>query len=209
MKENKQNDQNFLDDLLDHGLAQYAKSEPRPGLETRLLANLSTDVSRAEEIKILPVWIWPRLGWAAAVLLLVIGAAIFSMNLRNEKHGSPMAGNPKSKPADVHPTQAPTQKPNAINMNASHSTHVITATQEGVPAEKEPVRLAVFPSPSPLTEQEKYFLQFVRSSKRDDLVSMSRPDEPWTRPENKTDDDKIPNESRLKNTGTAVENVKN
>ena len=212
MNENNQHEyeDKYLNDLLDHGLTHYAKSEPHPGLETTLLANLSSGITREQKTRLSASWPWQHLGWAAAMFILVVGATFLSMNHPPDKQNPPIAVIPSPKPTVPPTIQTPSQSSNTRNMNAQQSIHVLsTATHKNTLREKEPVRLAIFPSPSPLTEQEKYFLQFVKTSKRDDLIAISHPDAQIPGTENKTDDNKAPNESRLKNTGNGIENAKN
>jgi len=40
------------------------------------------------------------------------------------------------------------------------------------------VKQEVFPSPTPLTEQEKLLLQYLRKTPREEVVAQSHPDKP-------------------------------
>jgi|GEM_PF-6260518 len=209
MNEYKQNDQKFLDDLLDQGLAQYAKSEACPGLETRILANVTAEQSHGKETFIVSDWPWTRLGWATAIFIFAVGTTFVIWNHQQDAPKAHIAGGPTQKPAGVQSVPENFFGKHKNNMNTAHTNHVIPTVvhmEEAKPV--EPARLAMFPSPSPLSEQEKYFLQFLKTSKRDDILAMSHPDIPVSTWENKSDDDRTPNESRLKNTGYGIENVK-
>ena len=60
-----------LDDLLDSLLSHYASAEPRPGLETRVLASIR-QARRAEKVR------WMGLGWwwAVGAVTVVVTAAL-------------------------------------------------------------------------------------------------------------------------------------
>src|SRR6266516_514222 len=60
-------DNDRLDQWLDSALNEYGKSEPRAGLEGRVLANLS---AQARPSRIRSPWPWALAGASAAVLLV-------------------------------------------------------------------------------------------------------------------------------------------
>lgn len=61
-------DKDRLDIWLDQALRQQGDTEPRPGLESRLLANLSARQRKRTRA----VWVWTLSGAAAAAFLLVM-----------------------------------------------------------------------------------------------------------------------------------------
>ncbi len=69
-----------IDDMLDSLLANYSSAEPRPGLETRILANLR----EAEEKKAPQGWWNFKWLWAGVVAAAIIVAAV----LINGRHRS-------------------------------------------------------------------------------------------------------------------------
>jgi hypothetical protein len=149
---------NDLDRALDSALAKYAASEPRAGLEDRVLANL-----RAERARV-PDRAWWRWSFASVAAVLVIGAVLA---WRTAKPSHPVLVN---RPAETQP--APTRAPQTAN-----------ATAEAVPARVPPMRkqsrrpisaklaanpkLDVFPSPRPLSEEELALAQYVRNFPND------------------------------------------
>jgi hypothetical protein len=153
-----------LDRALDVALAKYAAVEPRAGLEDRILANL-----RAQQTQAAPRfwWRWGLTGALAA--LLVVGATIA---WRSSRPAPPVAHRPPVEaPA---PTRRETQvttgnhgatvHPHRRNVLASRSIHATVAV---VP------KLDVFPSPQPLTEQEKLLASYVDKF-NDEAVIVAR-----------------------------------
>ena len=150
-----QNEHNrFVDDLLDAGLAQYRSVEPRPGLENRILARLRTEQKAAPW----RAWAW-RIG--AGVVAAGVILALVSQPRRQRPHTLPsVAESPKSAPAvaSLTPATAP-------------------ARQTPVPRHNEP-RRDVFPSPAPLSEEEKLLVSYVRKMPDGALGAFPEDDQP-------------------------------
>ena len=145
---------------LDSALAMYAAVEPRAGLEQRILANLRT----ARDQRAGLAW-WRRsvTGWtvvaAAAVVIFAVAVA-----LRSAKPARPDARN--------HParaTQTPHEPPRQVVTNEPEKT--IRRHSPG-PAQRSNHRsdsqlaaaapkLDQFPSPHPLSDQEKLLARYV------------------------------------------------
>jgi hypothetical protein len=145
-----------FDRELDSALASYAAIEPRAGLEQRILANLHAEQKHA---LVRPRWRWPAIG---ALSLVVVFAALLvawrftrpsqnfavhhlptttlpvpetqiASNIKAGDHGPATPAMQKKKPRTLHPE----------NENASAP------------------KLDVFPSPEPLSEQEKMLAAYV------------------------------------------------
>jgi hypothetical protein len=136
-------------DELDAALRRYAAVEPRPGFEERLLANLRTGQKRA------PVgigWRWP---WAGAVAVVVL-VLVFSLAWRTSKQHLSKATDPR-----ITPDGRDTQVAKRASRPYLPSVHP-TARQRPRPST---VRIAPhleqFPSPQPLSEQEKILAGYV------------------------------------------------
>lgn len=146
-----------LDRVLDAVLAKYAAVEPRSGLEERILANLSAERPRHLNRS---WWHWGLAGAAAA--LLVVGA---SLALRPTRPTHPVIAN--------HPSvgiQAPSQPETQIAKETGNPPHrpepvrvhtAIRHRSEPATVEAKNPRLEVFPSPQPLSEQEKILASYV------------------------------------------------
>jgi hypothetical protein len=145
-----------LDDELDRALARYAAVEPRSGLEERILANLR---AQPQQARVCVGWRWP---WAGAVAVVVLVLAL-SLSWRI---GKPHLG----KATDQRVTQngrdaqsansarqphLPARALPSVNTAAAHRSRPSTATVRSGP------QLEQFPSPQPLSEQEKILARYV------------------------------------------------
>jgi hypothetical protein len=171
-----------LDRELDAALANYAAAEPREGIEERILANLRAERNHA----FVRSWGWPAMGALAAgvvvfVLLLAVrfgkprsnvtahvGAQLFpvvtppAVAPPAESH---TAGN--KRPGGVSP--APRKKSMSVAHPRPHSRE-----DENASAPK----LDVFPSPQPLSEQEKMLAAYVAQHERQAvLIAQARMEE--------------------------------
>jgi hypothetical protein len=165
-----------LEELLDSMLAAYSSVEPRPGLETRVLANLRA--ARAEKPQ---PWWSVRWIWAGAAAIPAITLIFF---LRP-------AQRPQSPETEVvRETQRPSQE--MVNPRQVESASVWAARPRPMP--KAPMRQVadlrpdVFPTPAPLSEQERLMLRYLAGTPREEIIAQSHVDEPPqdTLPENQT-----------------------
>ena len=144
-----------LDRELDAALANYSAVEPRAGLEERVLANL-----RAERTLVThrAWWRW-GLAVAAAVALVTIALA-----WRSGRTSQPVAGHPaimRLRPTD-NMTPVASHNGNALRPR-EHPPYRGAARQRSRPAgfvAANP-KLEQFPSPRPLSEQEKILASYV------------------------------------------------
>ncbi len=151
-----------LDRTLDAALAKYATVEPRSGLEDRVLANLRANMAQAPSNAG-----WRRWQWTAAAVAAGIVVAMFAW--RSGKSYHPAIANRPSITTPAMPTAngEKTQTKMALN-DSGESTHVRghSAAAE-LPHRLTPVivaaapKLDVFPSPQPLSEQEKILANYV------------------------------------------------
>jgi len=146
-----------LDRLLDAALAKYADATPREGLEERILANLGTEHVREAANS------WWKLSLVAAVAAVAVLAIVVSLRFGKTAH--PVIANhvPVSMSASSHsPLPAETQA-------ASHETTVhLGAVRRAARHLAQPAavvadgpKLDQFPSPQPLSEEEKAALEYV------------------------------------------------
>jgi hypothetical protein len=152
-KTDMQND--ALDRELDVALAQFAAAEPRAGLEDRVLANLRLEEGRAPERSL---WRWPALSALAAVLLVTVSLMWRSAKPKPDitVQAPPKAAHFETQVAgnrgggSVPPHQAGSKK----RVKPSAVSHTVL---EIAPAAK----LDQFPSPQPLSEQEKILADYA------------------------------------------------
>jgi hypothetical protein len=150
------------DSTLDTALAKYAAIEPRRGLEERILANLQAQRDRV------PNRVWWRWSIAGALAALVVVALALAWRSRKPSHPV-MANHSSSMPhAAKHPTtpivangpenqvrgnQARPQQRVAMRRTAVHRPQSTVASANP--------KLDRFPSPQPLSEQEKILASYV------------------------------------------------
>lgn len=145
-----------LDRMLDATLAKYVAVEPRAGLEDRVLANL-----RAERAnKLHRAW-WP---WSVAAAAAMIFVVLVPLLWRADRSTPPIA-------ADRHPLHAPQGSQKSGTQLASNGRERPTGPRKLDAAPKkirrvyrlilDQPKLDQFPSPQPLSEQEKILANYV------------------------------------------------
>ena len=150
--------QDEFDRMLDAALRKYAAVEPRTGFEERVLANL-----RAEQARV-PDHAWWR--WSAIAAVAAVIVVAMALSLRSDKPSHPVVAN---HPAT--PIQAPKERGTEILSIAHRSgTRPARPTTTPKPAMRpSPPEVAMarapkleqFPSPQPLSEQEKLLQSYV------------------------------------------------
>ena len=145
-----------LDSVLDASLRKYAAVEPRVGLEERVLANL-----RAERIRNTDRGWWR---WRWAVALATIVALVVALAWKSGKQSPPIVA--KS-------TSVTMQNPVSLGTHVAsvdgdaprlHGHSVRNTPRRPLRAQSAATvipRLDVFPSPQPLSEQEKIMASYV------------------------------------------------
>jgi hypothetical protein len=160
-----------MDEMLDSMLANYSSAEPRPGLETRIMANLREAEKKAPQGSWNFKWIWA--GMVPAVI--IIAAVLISGRHRVAPptnvvvKTSPTVPQPEIQPhAPIAPKETARiywRKPRATKQQQNAT---LALSQ----------RPAVFPTPTPLSEQEKLLLSYLAGTPREELIAQSHPDEP-------------------------------
>ncbi len=161
-----------LDRELDTALAKFTAAEPCPGLEDRILANL-----RAQQAQVTKHswWRWPAL----AALTAAIVVAVF-LAWRLERPVQKIASNPSAtKQIDLH---AGTQ----TNRGTSGTTQPVTGSERRlkpravghfVRVASPAPKLDQFPSPQPLSEQERILARYIANyPEQAALVAQARAD---------------------------------
>jgi len=158
-----------LDSTLDAALARYAAVEPRPGLEERVLANLRAERAQVPDRSRWRVYCiaWSMVGALAAVVVVVVALA-----WRSGKPSHPVITDHSSAPAQV------SKEPATLTVSNGDVNQVRTdpiRPQARAETRRTPVphsqlkvvmaenpKLDQFPSPRPLTEEEKLALDYVQ-----------------------------------------------
>lgn len=153
-----------IDRVLDAALAKYAAVEPRAGLEDRVLANL-----RAERA-LTPDQAWWR--WSVAATLAAVVVVALALAWRSGRQSHPLVDN---HPAPTTPSvQTPATQLAANNGGEKQIRESRVRPHDRVAARKAAVhpvqptlvgsdnpKLDQFPSPRPLSEQEKLLQSYV------------------------------------------------
>jgi len=160
----------FATELLDAALTNYRSAEPRPGLQQRILASVRARRQRALWVG----WAW-RLGAAAAALAVAV--AVY----RIDSHHRPALTPPIAEirepaaPGVVSPpvTATPLGPSRTSRRSAPRSMRPRnpSAGREGRVARSEP-RMDVFPTPRPVTEQERLLLRFIQEAPKPVLLAV-------------------------------------
>jgi len=167
-----------MDEMLDSLLASYSSAEPRPGMEMRILANLR-DAERRKATAPFWNWKWLWAGMAAAVAIIVAVVLI-----GGQRHAiKPSTVVQTQQPA---PTQPEVQPQPEVQHGAPGTTgnaaHPRTPRVGHVRPENTTLALnqrpQIFPTPTPLSEQEQLLLRYVARTPREEVVAQSHPDEP-------------------------------
>jgi hypothetical protein len=154
-----------LDSTLDAALAKYAAVEPRAGLEGRVLANLRAGGGRAAQR-----WWWRWSVASAAVAITAVLIVATTLAWRSGKPSPPALANHSSTMphAAKHPTTpvVANGRENQVRGNRARpqqrvATRRTTAHRPQSIVASAPPKLDRFPSPQPLSEQEKILASYV------------------------------------------------
>ena len=171
-----------IDKMLDSLLAGYSSAEPRPGLETRILANLRD----AEGREASRGWWGFKWLWAAAALSAVIVAGVL---IGGKRHVAPPSHTVAQTAQPV--VQQPVFQQPSVQQPAVQSSVPAVVGQERVIRRQKTLaplpqnamlalshRPAIFPTPMPLSEQERLLLSYYSHTPREEVIAQSHPDEP-------------------------------
>ncbi|HYL93407.1 MAG TPA: hypothetical protein VEW69_09650 [Alphaproteobacteria bacterium] len=161
-----------LDPLLDSLLASYSDAEPRPGLETRIVANLRAQAAERSS----PWWHRP-LVWISAGAAAVIATAILAFMSRAALTDVGPKPDLQSKAPSVQtPAPAPVMKADVPPIPANGSQLALRHQTRKPPVIAADNRPAVFPTPAPLSEQEKLLFRYLAGTPREEIIAQSRPE---------------------------------
>jgi hypothetical protein len=161
-----------MDEMLDSLLASYSSAEPRPGLETRILANLREAEKEAAHGWWNFKWLWA--GVVAAAIIVAAGLISGRHRVEPPTHVV-VKTNPLVPQPEIQP-HAPVKHNETAGIHHRKPSTVPTRRQNATLALNE--RPAVFPTPTPLSEQEKLLLSYLAGTPREEVIAQSHPDEP-------------------------------
>ena len=163
----------FVDELLDAALTRHRSADPRPGLEGRVLAHLRAEPRPAP---------WFRWGWlpalaSVAALMLAVGAFYAARRGVPPERVSPRVARTAEQPPVAAPSapaelSVPPRQPRPAEPRLEQPQPVQVAVVAASP------RRPQFPTPAPLSEQEKLLLRYVAEAPKQALLvaqANSRP----------------------------------
>jgi hypothetical protein len=167
-----QEKERHIEEMLDSLLANYSAAEPRPGLETRILAKLQGAAGNESSAG----WWNFKWIWAGMVVAAVIVAAV----LINGRHrvAPPTHVIVKTSPAVLQPEiqpHAPAVRNETVRIRPRKSLAPTRPQNAALGLNERP---AVFPTPTPLSEQEKLLLSYLAGTPREEVIAQSHSDEP-------------------------------
>jgi len=166
-----------LDRELDAALAKYAAVEPRAFLEERVLANLRAQPRQAS------AWGWWR--WAAGGALAAVVAVVIVLALRTGKlvqqqianHPAPAVESAKQQRSASQETRTIEQSKVVVRTAERELRKTGQRVDRGMVAGGQP-KLDQFPSPEPLSEQEKMLARYVQDfPEQATLIAQARAEE--------------------------------
>ncbi len=174
----KHQNEEHLDRLLDSLLTSYSQVEPRPGLEGRVLANVR---AQAQQKGPQQRWSFASFVGKTTVSRAIFGgtlaAAIATILIMIINYARPV---PPPTPLAIHWQQPPLQqtvaqanRPQPLSAARHKLQRHITSPDTVAEAD---ARQQVFPTPVPLSEQEKLMYHYLVGTPRQELVAQARPD---------------------------------
>ncbi len=157
-----------LNQWLDQALDQYSKIEPRAGLEMRVMASVAAERERRAKQRI---WAWSfAAGSACAAIVIVLwlgGAA------KREYSQSAEQRSQSVKAVTRQPQPSTSSRARHLEAEVQSAKHGPrrTRTSRVELVSKALPKADQFPSPRPLSEQEKLLLSYVSASPRADVAN--------------------------------------
>ena len=150
----------FVDGLLEASLKQYRGEEPRPGLELRILAGIRTRERAARH---------RGLGWALAVGAGTLAAIVLMLHFVRApiRHSTPSASLPQF-------ITTPPVRMGSVAPRVWGSRLVVGPRQKPrapKPGDRATRRPEQFPTPFPITGQEKLLLAYLGKETKPELVA--------------------------------------
>lgn len=166
-----------LDRLLDSMLSQYSAAEPRPGLETRVLAQIA-ETREEKQAGSSPLrWLVVGAGIAVSAVAVVVVMLAFRAEQRHSLP-PPLADNihtqqeQKSEAVRVPPMIPATNRRVAVQHRATTRTRRNKNSNFQTLAVSQ--RPAIFPTPVPLTEQERLMFSYVEHTPQSEVIAQMK-----------------------------------
>jgi len=162
-----------FDELLNEAVSEYRDAEPLAGMEERVLTRLQASEPARKGLG----WRWVVAISCAATVVVAVWSGAARRTPQTAAPAEIASGaTVESALPSTAPMQAiaPTPKSSEIHRHATRSSPVATPTESAAKT-----KLAVFPSPTPLTPEERAFMAVLQMSP-DAMAAASPPDAPVT-----------------------------
>ena len=143
-----------LDQWVETALPQYGRAEPRVGLENRVLANLAAQRASASAVR---QWWW--IFGTAAVTAAVAIVLWFGSSTKNPRKS---AANFTTNVASTAQTKAAATAQSTVRQKHLGAPVRRTSQRTNTVEPAQSPKLSQFPSPQPLSEQERLLARYVR-----------------------------------------------
>lgn len=153
--------------MIDEGLAQYAKAEPRAGLEGRVLAQIMEARREAQERSSGRLRWWGALAFGTAAALLIALALLGRFNQRTipQTPVAKVAVPPQASKSVASAAGQGTGLPGVMSFKSGLSKLTPGKSERGkrggAAQSNATPKLEQFPSPRPLSEQEQILMSYV------------------------------------------------
>lgn len=177
----------LAEQFVNKALGRYGAAEPRTGLEGRVLARLSEahPVANTGRQGWATQWFTQWLGWrwaAAATAVIMVAVGIHWLRpttyvtAPNTSASSvfPVVKTPVPEP--TIPVASAAKKPPKALPQRTQGTRRNAATIARNATHSSP-RLAQFPAPAPLSEQERLLLSYLRQTPKEEVVAVVKQNE--------------------------------
>jgi hypothetical protein len=163
-----------LDEMLDAMLSAYSSVEPRPGLETRIVAGVKEQAAKSTAR-----WGF-RWTWAfAALATAALAVAVYVSRIQTHRAEPQLATRPQQ-PENSAPVWSirSSSPPKVTASHPSTRRHTTPTARSTRPSADQVIAIKqdVFPSPSPLSEQEKLLFRYLAHTPRAEIIAQSHPD---------------------------------
>jgi hypothetical protein len=149
-----------VEQWLDEALSQYAKVEPRPGLEARVLARLAADQQESTHN-----WRWWNVLALSTEVVALVALFWLSQVDRTQVSQPPVAKVSPAPQVEMSPQgrdrHSQTGQYSVIHHSSLLAKNDRSPGELGVPTSAPP-QLEQFPSPLPLTDQERMLAHYVQ-----------------------------------------------
>jgi hypothetical protein len=160
----EQKKQSELDELLDSLLTACSAAQPRPGMETRLLARLRVESSSTERVRS-RAWRW-WWGAAGAATLSVVALAIYLSQVL----ALPQPPKIQAAGLPLLPFQLPLGGFGQKIRGSRERPH------KPAPANVAGIRQKIFPTPAPLSDQERLLFRYLAGTPPEEVATLSHGD---------------------------------